>query len=279
MDLSGLGIAVIGERVNMTRKRMREKVWERDAKFIVQEVRKQQEAGATHIDVNAGGDPAKEVEDMKWLIETILPVTERPLVVDSASPAAIRAAMSLIGNREGTIINSISGEKERLEGILPLAVEYKTGLVAMLNSGAGMPKGVKDRMGNAEMLAEAMNRAGIPADRQYFDPLVFPVSTDSAQPGIVIETTRELKKRWPSAHVSYGLSNVSYGLPRRVAINAAFAAILLAAGGDAFMIDPTQPEMMGALLGACALLGKDEFCMNYLQAARAGALGGDRKGA
>ncbi|MCX7805766.1 MAG: dihydropteroate synthase [Planctomycetota bacterium] len=277
MDLSGMGIAVIGERINMTRKRVREKVWERDAGFIIQEVRKQQDAGATYIDVNAGGDPAKEVDDMKWLIETILPVAECPLVVDSASPAAIRAAMSLIGSREGTIINSISGEKERLEGILPLAVEYRTGLVAMLNSGTGMPKGVRDRMENAEMLAEAMNRAGIPSDRQYFDPLVFPVSTDSTQPGIVIETTRELKKRWPSAHVSYGLSNVSYGLPRRVMINAAFAAILVTAGGDAFMIDPTQPEMMGALLGACALLGKDEFCVNYLQAARSGVLGGAQK--
>ena len=273
IDVGEIGIAVIGERINMTRKRIREKVWERDAKFIASEVRKQQDAGATYIDVNAGGDPSKEVDDMKWLIETILPLAERPIVVDSASPQAVKAAMSLLKGREGTIINSISGEQERIDGILPIAVEYKTGLVAMMNSQTGMPKGVQDRMENAARLAEIMDKAGIPADRQYFDPLVFPASTDSAQPGIVIEVTRELKKLRPSSHVSYGLSNVSYGLPRRVFVNAAFVAILVAAGGDAFMIDPTQPEIMGSLLGACALVGKDEFCMTYLKAARAGILG------
>lgn len=263
-------VMIIGERINMTRKKLREKVWERDAAFIVGEVKKQEGAGATHLDVNAGGDPRKETDDMKWLMETILPVATKPIVVDSASTEAVRAAMACLKDREGTVINSISGEQERIDGILPIAIEHKTSLVAMCNSQTGMPKTAAERIENAARLHDIMNKAGIPEDKQFYDPLVFPVSTDAVQPAAVIETTREIKRRWPAAHVSYGLSNVSYGLPKRVVMNSAFLIMLMEAGGDCFMIDPVQKEMMSAALAAGALLAKDEYCMNYLKAARAG---------
>lgn len=263
---------VIGERINMTRKSIREKVLARDADFIAAQAKKQEAAGATHIDVNAGGDPAREAEDMAWLTQAVAAATELPLVFDSTNPKALEAGLGLC-NRPGSIINSITGEKDRLKTILPLVKKHGTGVVALTMDDKGMPEDLDGRLAITRALAKAVKAKGIGLDRVHFDHLVRPASTNPGQARCILEAIRATKAEFPEAHVALGLSNVSYGLPNRNNLNRAFLAMLLAAGADGAIIDPCEEGMMNTLLSARAVLGLDEFCMGYIAAYREGKLG------
>ena len=263
---------VIGERINMTRKKVREKVWARNAPFIAREAEKQVQAGATHIDLNAGGDPSKEVEDMIWLTEVVAQITELPLVFDSANPAALKEGLERC-NRPGTIINSVTGEKARLESIVPLVKQYNTGVVALTMDDRGMPEDFEGRMTITRNLANYLQDVGISLDRVYFDHLVRPASTNPGQVPYILDAIRTTKKEFPEAHIVLGLSNVSFGVPKRNNLNRAFLAMLVAAGCDGMIIDPCEPGMMNTLVSARAVLGLDEYCMEYLTAYRGGKLG------
>ena len=262
---------IIGERINMTRKRIREEVWKRNAGYIAREAKRQEDAGATHIDVNAGGDPSKEIEDMKWLTEVIKDATELPLVFDSSLPEALRAGLDIC-NRPGTIINSITGEEERVEGILPLVVEYNTGVVCLTMDDSGMPEDFEGRMRITREIVALLDGKGVETGRAYFDHLVRPASTNPGQARSILDAIATTKREFPDAHICLGLSNISFGLPARNNLNRAFLAMLIAAGCDGAIIDPCEEGMMNTLLSARAVMGFDEYCMEYLQAHRAGKL-------
>ena len=262
---------VIAERINMTRKRIRKEVWDRNTEFIAGEVKRQADAGATHIDVNAGGDPAKEVEDMKWLTGVVMDATDLPIAFDSSNPDALRAGLE-IGNRPGSIINSITGEKERIEGIVPLVKEYKTGVVVLTMDDSGMPEDFDGRMKITHDLAKLLKSEDIGLDRAYFDHLVRPASTNPGQARFILDAITETKKAYPEVHIALGLSNISYGIPSRNNLNRAFLAMLIAAGCDGAITDPTEEGMMNTLLSSRAALGLDDYCMDYITASRAGKL-------
>jgi len=256
----------------MSRKRIREKVLARDADFIAREVKRQEDAGATQIDVNAGADPDREVEDMAWLTEAVAAATELPLSFDSTNPQALEEGLSLC-NRPGTIINSITGETERLESILPLVKKHQTGVIALTMDDKGMPEDRDGRLAITRELATAVQSEGIGLDRVYFDHLVRPASTNPGQARHILDAIRATREEFPEAHIALGLSNISYGLPARNSLNRAFLAMLIAAGADGAIIDPCEEGMMAALLSARAVLGLDEFCMEYITAYREGKLG------
>lgn len=262
---------IIGERINMTRKKVREEIWARNADFVAREAQKQVKAGATHIDLNAGGDPSKEVEDMIWLTETASQITELPFVFDSANPAALKEGLERC-NRPGTIINSITGEQDRLECIVPLVQEYNTGVVALTMDDSGMPEDFEGRVTITRNLTKHLQDAGISLDRVYFDHLVRPASTNPGQAPYILDAIRTTKAEFPEAHIVLGLSNISFGVPRRNNLNRAFLAMLVAAGCDGMIIDPCEPGMMNTLVSARAVLGLDEYCMEYLTAYRGGKL-------
>ena len=256
----------------MTRKSIKEKVIARDAAFITQQAKRQEAAGATHIDVNAGGEPSREVADMAWLTEVVSAATQLPLSFDSTNPKALEKGLSMC-NRPGTIINSITGEKDRLKSVLPLVAKYKTGVVALAMDDGGMPEDLDGRVALTRKLATAVKAKGIGLDRVYFDHLVRPASTNPGQARHILEAIRATKAEFPEVHVALGLSNVSYGLPNRNNLNRAFLAMLVAAGADGAIIDPCEEGMMNTLLSARAALGLDEFCMEYITAYREGKLG------
>ena len=262
---------IIGERINMTRKRIRKEVWARNADYIVAQVRRQEEAGATHIDVNAGGDPAKEIDDMRWLTEVVTGATELPIVFDSSNPDALRAGLEA-GNREGAIINSITGEQERIDSILPLVSEFNTGVVCLTMDDGGMPEDLDGRVRITRAIAALLKERGIGLDRAYFDHLVRPASTNPGQAVFILEAVRATKREFPEAHIALGLSNISFGLPGRNNLNRAFLAMLIAAGCDGAIVDPCEQGMMNTLHSACAALGLDEYCMGYITASRQGRL-------
>jgi len=262
---------IIGERINMTRKKIKEKVWERDVNFITLEVCRQTEAGATHIDINAGGDPAKEIDDMRWITEIVSKATKLPLVFDSTNPAALEEGLKLC-NRPGTIINSITGERKRIEDILPLVKKYKTGIVALTMDDNGMPENCEGRIKITRNLAKIIQEEGIPLDKVYFDHLVRPASTNPGQAKFILEAITITRREFPQAHITLGLSNISFGLPARNNLNKAFLAMLIAAGCDGAIIDPCEPGMMNILFSARTVLGLDEYGMDYISAYREGRL-------
>lgn len=262
---------VIAERINMTRKKIKEEVWNRNAEFVSAEARKQAEAGATHIDLNAGGDPSKEVEDMAWLTETASGAVELPFCFDSANPEALEAGLK-ISNRPGTIINSITGEKDRIEKVLPLVKEYNTGVICLTMDEGGMPADYERRMDVTEKIAGIAEKEGIGFDRLYFDHVVSCVATSPEQGVYVLKAVSETKRKFPESHIALGLSNISYGLPGRNNLNKVFLAMLAAAGCDGAIMDPCEPGMMATLLSSEVVLGRDEFGMNYLAACREGKI-------
>lgn len=262
-------MTIIAERINMTRKSIREKAWARDAEFIRNEVRQQEARGATHIDVNAGADPAKELEDMRWLAEIVSGATELPLSFDSAQTQVLEAGLQVC-NRPGTIINSTTAETARLADTLPLVKKYNTGIIALTMNDGGMPETLAGRQTIIDELCARMTAEGIALDRLYIDPLVRPISTNPEQARMTIEGVRYIKAKYPDAHTMVGLSNVSYGLPNRIHVNRAFFVLLVEAGLDGAIIDPTAEGMMGIMAATRAIAGLDEYCMEYITAARDG---------
>jgi len=262
---------IIAEKINMTRKRVKEEVWNRNAGYVTRLTERQEKAGATHIDINAGGDPAKEVDDMKWLAEVVMEATELPLVFDSSNPDALRAGLGTC-NRPGTIINSITLEKQRVERVFPLVQEYNTGVVCLTMDDGGMPEDLDGRMRITRDIMALLEQSQVGVDRAYLDPLVRPTSTNPGQAGFILDAVRTTKHEFPAAHICLGLSNISFGLPQRNSLNRAFLAMLVAAGADGAIMDPCEEGMMNTLFSSRAVMGADDYCMEYLAAYRAGRL-------
>ncbi len=254
---------VIAERINMTRKSIREKVWARDEAFIRNEAAKQALAGATHIDINAGGDPAKESDDMKWITGIVADEVDLPLSFDSANPDAIEAGLDIC-NRPGTIINSITMERVRVDGILPLVKKYGTGIICLTMDDTGMPEDLNGRAAITDNIVALLKENSISLDRSYFDHLVRPSATNPGQAKYLLDAVKYTKTTYPEAHIALGLSNISFGIPCRNNFNKAFLAMLVMAGGDGAILDPTENDLMLMIYSARAVLGLDEYCMDYI---------------
>ncbi len=257
---------IVGERINTSRKRTGKAVEARDAEFIAEEARKQAEAGASMIDVNAGTSVSREVEDLKWLVRTVQAAVDLPLCLDSPNPKALEAALAEV--EKPPMVNSVTAEKQRLDEILPLVKEHDAFVVGLCMSEGGMPEGAEDRLEAARIILDAAKGVGIPPSNVYFDPVITPVSSKPEDAMAAIRTVQEVMTRFEGAHSICGLSNISYGLPRRNVLNRTFLAFLMSVGLDAAIMDPTEPHMMATLLAAAALRGDDEYCMSYIRAGR-----------
>ncbi|MCK4401921.1 dihydropteroate synthase, partial [bacterium] len=146
---------IIGERINTSRKHIHKAVSERDKAYIQEQVRMQDKAGADYIDVNAGTSVSAEIGDLEWLMDIVQEVTDKPLCIDSANPKAIEAALKR--NKNGVpIVNSITGEKNRIDNILPLVKEYNTKVVALTMDDSGMPENLEKRVDIAKKLADRL---------------------------------------------------------------------------------------------------------------------------
>ena len=261
---------VIGERINTSRKLVQAAVSKRDADYIINDVTKQQEAGANFIDVNAGARIGHETEDMKWLLDTIQPIAKVPLALDSPDPAVLEMAFQMV--EKVPMINSISLEKERFDAMIPFLDGKECKVVALCMDDAGMPTSSDDILGCATSLVEELNKIGIPTNAIYLDPLVQPISTDSNKGVMVLDAVRAIKAKYHEVHITGGLSNISYGLPQRHIINRTFVALMMDAGMDSAIIDPLDAKIMATIKTADMLIGNDPFCGNYLKGVRSGAI-------
>ena len=262
---------IVAERINASRKAIRAALEKLDAAAIENEVRSQAAAGAHYIDVNGGTFPGREAELLCWLVDVAQGATQLPLCLDSADAQALAAALPRIKG-ERPMINSINLERERFDKILPLARRYQAKLIA-LAQGVGVPAAAAaEKVELASRLVEQLIEGGMTLDDIYVDPLLFPVGTDSNSALASVTAMREIMARFPGVHTICGLTNVSHGLPQRKLVNRTFLAGAIANGMDAAIIDPTDPLLMATLLGAEAVFGRDEYCVNFIEAFQAGKL-------
>ena len=260
---------VIGELINATRKKVGAAVEKRDADFIRGLAQRQAEAGADILDVN-GGVPGREVESLEWLIGVVQEVTDLPLSIDSSDPEAVRRAIPLCKQRP--LLNSITDAPECSDVLLPVVKEHHPRVIALCMSAAGTPSSVDDRLQTATRLVERLTGAGVELDDIFVDPCVIPISTGPENGPAVLDAIGCITKRFPGVHTSVGLSNVSFGVPVRKLVNETFLMLLLSRGLDAAIVDPCDRQLMANIAAAEALLGRDEFCVQYLRAFRAGKL-------
>jgi len=259
---------IIGELINASRKAIKTAIEAGDAAAIQKVALDQAAAGADYIDVNAGIFVGQEPEYLQWLVETVQAVTDTPCAIDSPDPLAIEAALSV---HKGTpMINSISLEKERYEKLMPIIAGTDLKVIALCMSDAGMPQTVADRMAIADELVGGLLKNNVAVENIFVDPFVQPVSVDNSFGVEFINAIEQIVKTFPGIHTACGLSNISYGLPARKFMNQTFMTMAIAKGLDGAIINPLDARMMANIVAAEALAGKDNFCMNYLKAFRAG---------
>ena len=258
---------IIGEKINSTRKRIKEAIAARDAEYIQNLAIAQAEAGADYLDVNTGAFPSEEVELMEWLVGVVQDVVDVPLAIDSASPAALKAGLK--AHRNGKpLINSITIEQAKFKAVLPLVKCYDAKVLALAIGDGGITKTSEERFGVAGRLIEAICAEGVEPDRIYLDPLIQPVSVQNDFGLIALDVIRRIKQEFAQVNTACGLSNISFGLPKRRRLNKTFLIMAMAAGLDSAILDPLDNELAGTIKTCQALLGRDRFCKKYIKAFR-----------
>ncbi len=263
-------VIIIGEKINASLAGIKPIVQERDRARLLELAKTQAAAGASFIDVNVGtgvGSREDEIVSMQWAIETIQEEVDTPVCIDSADPAVLEAGLKARNGRP-SLINSTKAEKNNLEQVVPLACQYNTPLVGLAMDEVGIPKTVEDRLRACENISAACEKHGVSLETLYFDPLVIPISTDVKQGLVTLNTIAQIKRRFPAAKTVMGLSNVSYGMPGRTRLNAAFLHMAIYAGLDAAIMDPLDEALMGVVKTAEVLVGKDRHCRRYTRAFR-----------
>ncbi|UCG08799.1 MAG: methyltetrahydrofolate cobalamin methyltransferase [Desulfobacterales bacterium] len=257
---------IVGELINASRKSIAEAIEKEDAAAIQKVAADQHENGADYIDVNAGVFVVKEVEYLKWQDSTVQAVVDAPCSIDSPDPKAIDAALQL---HKGTaMINSISLEKERYESLMPLVAGTDLKVVALCMSDEGMPETVDDRMKIADKLVNGLLQNNVAVENIYVDPLVQPVATNKEFGIEFLKAIEKIVTTFEGIHTLCGLSNISFGLPERKFLNQTFMVMAIARGLDGAIVNPLDKKMMANIIAAEALMGKDEYCANYLTAYR-----------
>lgn len=262
---------IIGEKINGTCQRVAQAIARRDAEFIQDLARRQIDAGAALLDVNAGTHPDQEPRDLVWLIETVQAVTDAPLCLDSANPKALAVAIKAVN--QPPMINSISGEPERLAGILPLVAEHRCQVIALAMDSKTVPQSSKERMEVIRRVMAATRVSGVSDENVYVDTLAMALASNTQSAIIALDTMRAVRQEFSDTHLTIGLSNISFGLPARSYINRAFLTLALAAGLDSAIIDPLDRGLMAVTTAAELVLGRDRHCLNYTRAYRAGIFG------
>lgn len=261
---------VVGEKINTSRRTIAEAVEKRDAEFIATVAREQAEAGAHYIDVNAGTFLDQEVSCLCWLLEVVQREVELPLCLDSPNPKALSEAMK---HHQGEpMINSISLEEERFRSVLPVLTSRPCRVIALCMAQTSMPTTVEERVQVGSELIERLTAEGISRENIYVDPLVHPVSVDTGMGVAAAGAISRIMNEFPGVNTICGLSNVSFGLPARRLINRNFLALCMAHGLSAAILDPTDRQLMATLLAVEMLLGRDEYCENFIEAYQSGRI-------
>jgi len=276
---------VIGERINPTgRKRLAEELKAGDLGRVEVDARAQVAAGAHVLDVNAGIPLVDEPALLVRVVELVQSITDVPLCIDSSVVAALEAALGVY--RGKALLNSVTGEEERLEQVLPLVKRHGCAVVAISNDDTGISEDVDVRFAVARKIVERAQDHGIPRSDVVVDPLAMPVGAMGRAGRQLLRLVGRLRDEL-GVNTTCGASNISFGLPERHALNATFVGMAIGAGLTSAILNPLHPEMMRGIRAADVVMGKDPDCAAWIashrqqppgDAGRRGRRGGRRRG-
>ena len=272
---------IIGERINPTgRKILAAEMAAGDFSRVEADARAQVAAGAHMLDVNAGIPLADEPAILARAVQLVQSITDLPLSIDSSIVAALEAGLAVYKGKP--LVNSVTGEDERLESVLPLVKRYGAAVVAISNDETGISEDPDVRFAVAKKIVERALDHGIRAADVVVDPLVMPIGAIN-QAGVQVMRLVHRLRTELKVNTTCGASNISFGLPNRNGVNAAFLTMAIGAGMTSAITNPLHPEVMQAVMGADIMMGHDPDCMrwirNYRDAAPAATAGVPAEGA
>ncbi len=254
---------VIGERINPTgRKLLAAEMAAGDYSRVEQDALAQVAAGAHVLDVNAGIPLADEPAILAEAVKLVQSLTNVPLSIDSSIVAALESGLSVYQGK--ALVNSVTGEEERLEAVLPLVKKYGAAVVAISNDETGISEDPDVRYEVARKIVERAEDHGIPRADVVVDPLVMPIGAINSAGVQVLRLVRRLRDEL-GVNTTCGASNVSFGLPNRNGMNAAFLTMAIGAGMTSAITNPLHGEVMQAILGADVMMGHDPDCSQWIR--------------
>ena len=258
---------IIGERINPTgRKKFQEQLRAGDLSQIEIDVQQQVEGGADVLDVNMGVPLTDEPDLLSRAIKLVQTKTDLPICIDSSVIEALEAGLKAYEGK--ALVNSMTGEDDRMELILPLVKEHKAVIMALSNDETGIPATAQERLVITEKIVRTVEKYGIPLEDLVIDPLAMTVGADVEAVKITLETIHLIKEKF-GLNMSMGASNVSFGLPNRHAVNASFLPMAMAAGLTSAIMDSRTKEIGTSVRAADLLLGNDPWGGNWISAFRA----------
>ena len=258
---------IIGERINPTGRRIfQEQVRAGDLSAIIKDVKAQVDGGADMLDVNMGVPLTDEADLMRQAIKMVQELTDLPICIDSSVLEALEAGLQTYQGR--ALVNSTTGEDDRLDHILPLVKKYDAAIIALPNDETEIPMTVEDRLKITEKILRACDKHGISHDRLVIDPLAMPIGAEPQAGNLFFETVYQIKQRW-GLNMTCSASNVSFGMPNRHAINAAFLPAAMTVGLTSAVMDARTPEIVSAVRATDVLLGNDQYGGNWITRFRA----------
>lgn len=253
---------IVGERLNSSRPPVFKALEEKDERFLIKEAKRQEEAGASYIDLNTAALLDKEIETLRWAIPLLQKELKVPLSIDTPNPEAMEEGLGL--HKGQALLNSLTGERERIKAFLPLIKEYKPCIIVLCLDDTGLPKTSDKELSIAQRMVELLNKEGIEPGDIFIDPLVRPVSVDQGAVNLFLESLEKIKKNLPKVKTIAGISNVSFGLPQRRLLNRTFLTLAISKGLDTAILDPLDKKIFSAIHSARAILGRDPSLRNYL---------------
>ncbi len=267
---------IIGEKINGSIPAVADAIARRDSEFIKERARIQAEAGASFIDCCASVPEAQEVETLHWMIDCIQSVTDVPISVDSPSADVLVEAYKFC-NKPG-LFNSVSGEGDKIDKIFPImAANPGWEVIALLSDDTGIPKSAADRLKVFDKIMAKAKEYGISPNRLHIDPLVEMLCTSENGIETNTEVISTVREKYPTIHITAAVSNISFNLPVRKMINFGFTVLAMNCGLDSAILDPTNRDLLGLIYATEALLGLDDYCMEYISAYREGLFGPVKK--
>jgi 5-methyltetrahydrofolate--homocysteine methyltransferase len=256
---------VIGERINPTgRKVFSEELRNGDLSTVEKDAIAQTEAGADMLDVNAGIPLVDEDELLKDMLRVVQEHSDLPICIDSSVISALEAGLSVYEGK--ALVNSVTGEDDRLEEILPLVAQHGAAVIGLANDETGIPETPQQRLDIARKIVAAAGDFGIPPEDVVIDPLAMTVGADTTAVNVTLEAIRLIRDEL-GVNMSLGASNVSFGLPQRHTLGAAFLPMAMAAGLTSAIMS-TAREVVDAVRAADLLLGHDEWGARWIAAHR-----------
>ena len=263
---------VIGERINPTgRKLLAAEMAADDYSRVLSDALAQVEAGATVLDVNAGIPMADEPAILAKAIQLVQEVVDVPLAIDSSIVDALEAGLSVYKGKP--LVNSVTGEEERLEVVLPLVKKYGAAVVAISNDETGISEDPNVRYDVAKKIVERAADYGIPREDVVVDPLIMPVGAINMAGRSALDLIIRLRNEL-QVNTTCGASNISFGLPNRHGMNAAFLSMAAGAGMTSAIMNPLHAEEMTGIMGANVMNGNDPECRRWIQKFREPAVPG-----